>query len=92
MADGGSGAEDSRVLTIVQGLRARRSLSGPIALDQPLSEVGLTSLDMVGLMLGVEAAFDVEIPQADMTPENFRTVGSIERLVGRLLRPEGQAA
>jgi acyl carrier protein len=36
---------------------------------------------MVTLMLGVEAEFDIEIPQSAMTPENFDTVAAIERLL-----------
>ncbi len=35
-------------------------------------------------MLGVEAEFDIEIPQSDMTPDNFRSIVAIERLVGSL--------
>jgi acyl carrier protein len=32
-------------------------------------------------MLGVEAAFDLTIPQSDITPENFQSIHAIERLV-----------
>ena len=39
---------------------------------------------MVNLMLAVEAEFDLEIPQAEMTPENFRSIETIETLVGAL--------
>ena len=46
-----------------------------------LREAGLTSLDMVNLMLAIEAEFDIEIPQSAMTPENFDTICAIEGLV-----------
>jgi acyl carrier protein len=36
---------------------------------------------MVTLMLGVEAEFDIEIPQNAMTPENFDTIAAIDVLV-----------
>ena len=39
---------------------------------------------MVNLMLAVEAEFDLEIPQEEMTPENFRSIETIERLVEAL--------
>ena len=55
-----------------------------MAAPQDLREAGLTSLDMVNLMLAVEAEFDIEIPQADMTPENFRSIETIEALVAVL--------
>jgi acyl carrier protein len=46
-----------------------------------LREAGLTSLDMVNLMLAIEAEFDIEIPQSAMTPENFDTICAVESLV-----------
>ena len=39
----------------------------------------------VKLMLAVEAAFDVAIPDAELTPENFRSIAAIEALLERLL-------
>ena len=51
-----------------------------------LRETGLTSLDMVNLVLAVEAEFDIEIPQSAMTPENFDTVAAIESLVSGTLK------
>jgi len=54
--------------------------------DRDLTEAGLTSLDMVNLMLAVEAEFDLKIPDRDMTPANFRTIARIDALVGALLQ------
>jgi acyl carrier protein len=62
----------------------KRDFQGPLNAGQPLGEAGLTSLDMVNLMLAVEAEFDLEIPQTEMTPENFRSIDTIERLVEAL--------
>jgi acyl carrier protein len=50
-----------------------------------LSELGMSSIKMVNLMLSVEGEFDLSIPQNDITPENFRSVVSIEALLVRLL-------
>ena len=49
-------------------------------------DVGLTSMDMVNLMLGVEAEFDFTIPQEQITPENFQSVQTLERLVAEQLQ------
>ena len=49
--------------------------------DENLRDAGLTSLDMVNLMLAIEAEFDIEIPQSAMTPDNFDTIRAIEALV-----------
>ena len=50
-----------------------------------LSELGMSSIKMVNLMLAVEMEFDLTIPQGDITPDNFRSVASVEALVARLL-------
>jgi acyl carrier protein len=77
-------AATGRITEIVQALLAKRPgrvLKSP---DQTLTEAGLTSLDMVNLMLAIEDAFDIEIPQRRMTPANFRTVAAIENLVATI--------
>ena len=58
----------------------------PATIDREtdLHAAGLSSMAMVKLMLAVEAAFDITIPDADLTPENFRSVGALETLVARL--------
>ncbi len=73
-----------RVTALVRQLLAKRSIVRPIGRDDDLAEAGLSSLDMVNLMLAVEGEFDVKIADADMTPANFRTVARIEALLGAL--------
>jgi len=55
------------------------------ARESDLHEAGLTSMATVKLMLAIEAAYNVAIPDADLTPENFRSIASIEALLERLL-------
>jgi acyl carrier protein len=38
----------------------------------------------VRLMLSIEAAFAIAIPDAELTPENFVTTDSIEALIRRM--------
>ncbi|HEX4150915.1 MAG TPA: phosphopantetheine-binding protein [Steroidobacteraceae bacterium] len=57
----------------------------PFPVDTQLSELGVSSLKMVNLMLAVEVEFDLAIPQSDITPENFQSVRSIQGLVERML-------
>ena len=54
-------------------------------------DVGLTSMDMVNLMLGVEAEFDFTIPQDEITPENFQSVKTLELMIASQLQPEAAA-
>jgi len=74
------------VTVLVRQLLAKRSIARPVGHDDDLTEIGLSSLDMVNLMLAVEGEFDVKIPDRDMTPANFRTVARIEALLGALLQ------
>jgi acyl carrier protein len=71
----------AKITGIVETLLAKRAGGIAVAADQNLTDAGLTSLDMVGLMLAIEDEFDIEIPQRRMTPANFRTVSAIEKLV-----------
>ncbi|MBR0716254.1 phosphopantetheine-binding protein [Bradyrhizobium liaoningense] len=70
-----------RIIKLVQGILAQNSLSADVAPAARLVDIGLTSMDMVNLMLGVEAEFDFTIPQAEITPENFQSVETLLRMV-----------
>ena len=74
-----------RIAAHVQKLLAKRSIDRAVGRDDDLTDSGLSSLDMVNLMLAIEAEFDVKIPDRDMTPANFRSIARIEALVAGLL-------
>jgi acyl carrier protein len=57
----------------------------PFPVDTQLSDLGISSLKMVNLMLAVELEFDIAIPQSDITPENFQSLSSIQALVQKML-------
>ena len=57
----------------------------PFPIDTQLSDLGISSLKMVNLMLAVEIEFDIAIPQSDITPENFESLSSIHKLVAKML-------
>ncbi len=56
-----------------------------IARDQDLRELGLTSMQMINLMLSIEAEFDVTIPPPKLLPTNFRSIEAIETLLIELM-------
>jgi len=74
-----------RVVTVVQRLVDERAITRPFSADDTLTEVGLTSLDAVKLVLLVEDEFNIEIPLSELTVANFRSIATISRLVNRLL-------
>lgn len=69
------------VHTILLGKQAATMVVGP---DDGLVDAGLGSMDMVNLMLAVEAEFDLMIPATDITPRNFRSIASIATMVERV--------
>lgn len=72
-----------RLIDLVEQLLARRLPGKSVSADDDLTEVGVDSLGMVNLMLAIEAEFDIMIAPADITPENLRSVATIEALIAR---------
>ena len=70
-----------RIVAIACRMLVKRGNNMIPGTDDNLRDAGLTSLDMVNLMLAIEAEFDIEIPQSAMTPDNFDTIRAIEGLV-----------
>jgi len=68
----------------VQKLLSERSITRKIKPEDDLRDAGLTSMDMVNLVLAVESEFDLMIPETSITPANFRSVTAISSLVGAL--------
>jgi acyl carrier protein len=75
-----------RIVALVQRILEQNSITAEVTPDVKLVDIGLTSVDMVNLMLGVEAQFDFTIPQDEITPENFQSVATLERMVAKELR------
>jgi acyl carrier protein len=49
-----------------------------------LPDASLSSIAVARLMLQIEASYDITIPDAKLTPENFANLRAIERLVASL--------
>jgi acyl carrier protein len=72
---------------LVATILKRNGVERPIDAQADLVNQGLTSVEMVHLMLAIEAAFDITIPQSGLTPENFRSIATIEALLAKLTAP-----
>jgi acyl carrier protein len=75
--------------------RIRRFIREEVLLDEharldgetPLLDGVLDSLALMQLVAFLEEEFDTEIEDTEVTAENFRTIGDIERLMsGRMAR------
>jgi acyl carrier protein len=76
-----------RLVALVKSILKQNAITADFEPATLLVDVGLTSMDMVNLMLAVEAEFDFTIPQSDITPENFQSVATLNRLVVSQLAP-----
>ena len=77
---------ENRVLGLVKSILEQNSIAAELKPDSLLVDVGLTSMDMVNLMLGVEAEFDFTIPQSQITPENFQSVRTLKLMIVNQLK------
>jgi acyl carrier protein len=75
-----------RITAVAIRMLAKRGNNTVPTPQANLRDAGLTSLDMVNLILAIEGEFDIEIPQSAMTPDNFDTVAAIESLVSVTLK------
>ena len=82
-----SASVQDRVLTVVRSVLKENSLIADVHPESRLVDIGLDSMDMVTLMLKVEAEFDLTLPQPEITPENFQSVKTLEALILNQLGP-----
>jgi acyl carrier protein len=80
-----------RIISLVKAILEQNEIVAAVTPATRLVDVGLTSMDMVNLMLSVEAEFDFTIPQDQITPENFQSVETLERMVGSQLKTTAAA-
>ena len=78
-------AQRGRLLGLVERVLDRPGVGPTLPPEASLSELGVSSLKMVSLMLSVEAEFDLSIPQNEITPVNLRSIKSIQTLLGRMM-------
>lgn len=73
-----------QVMAVLRSIRPAQADGRSYGEATNLTDVGFSSLDMVKVMLGVEAAFDLMIPQDLITPENFQNGAAITAMIGEL--------
>ena len=81
-----------RVMSVLLEIRPLQSNGLCYDENSNLSDAGFTSVEMVKVMLGVEAAFDLMIPQDMITPEHFASADSSRRGSARHRRLRGLPA
>jgi acyl carrier protein len=76
-----------RVLSVVRNVLRENAIIADVHPESRLVDIGLDSMDMVALMLKVEAEFDLTLPQPEITPENFQSVKTLEVMILNQLGP-----
>jgi acyl carrier protein len=76
-----------RVLSVVRSVLEQNPITVDVQPESRLVDIGLNSMDMVALMLKVEAEFDLTLPQPEITPENFQSVKTLELMIRNQLGP-----
>ncbi len=85
MSDALAVSQLERITTAVSGLLPPRFKSRQLAPGDELRKSGLSSLDMVKLVLKLEQEFERVIPEQDITPQNFATISAIDGLISDLI-------
>ena len=86
MQDFAAGVQE-RVLSVVRNVLEQNAIIADVHPESRLVDIGLDSMDMVALMLKVEAEFDLILPQPEITPENFQSVKTLELMIRNQLGP-----
>jgi acyl carrier protein len=86
MSDTNAHSVEMRIAGVVQRLLAEHSIDRKVTPEDDLRQAGLSSLDMVSLVLSVEEEFDLMVPEVSIMPTNFRSIAAISRLVESLRR------
>jgi acyl carrier protein len=81
-----------RVSALVRRIVAKRARARKIGPDEDLRACGLSSLEIVTLMLSVETEFALRIPERQMVPGNFRSIARVADLISALLHPPAASA
>jgi acyl carrier protein len=73
-----------RLIGLIRQILGQAAGARPMPIDARLSDLGMSSIKMVKLMLAIEVEFNLAIPQADITPENFESIASVEAMLANL--------
>lgn len=84
MDDVGSQTPRDMIAEIVNRVLKSKGANS-VSVDDNLRDAGLSSLELVNIMLAVEDGFDLTFPQEKLVPDNFRSISAIEALVAGML-------
>ena len=84
MSNSNAQSVEERIAGVVHRLLAAHAIDRDVSVDEDLRQAGLSSLDMVSLVLSVEEEFDLMVPEVSIMPANFRSIAAISQVVASL--------
>lgn len=75
---------EALISEIVAGLLPEASPKVDVAREESLIGAGLSSIDMVNLLLQIESRFNVTVPSRAVTPTNFYSIASIAKIIEQI--------
>lgn len=82
---------EERVLVVLRRYLGLLKAGDAVPLDEPLRELGLTSMSAISLLLDLETAFGIAIPDSLLDEEMFRTARSLSKVVARAIEGGGSS-
>jgi acyl carrier protein len=73
-----------RLIDMIRNILGQPQASRPLPIDARLAELGMSSIKMVNLMLAIEMEFNLTIPPAEITPDNFESIASVEAMLQKI--------
>lgn len=74
-------------IRLVASALSRDHKDDEVAADSVLTEIGFDSFGKVQLLIAIQSALDIEIPETDLTRENFETITTLWAIVAPHIRP-----
>lgn len=75
----------SAIMQLVQVHLASKANFTEFRVETNLVDAGLSSFDMVQIVLGIENKFCLKFPDEELSPSNFESIASIARITRELL-------
>ncbi len=82
---------EERVVVVLRRYLGLLKAGDAVPLDEPLRELGLTSMSAISLLLDLETAFGIAIPDSLLDEEMFRTARSLSKVVARAIEGGGSS-
>ncbi len=78
--------EEDMIITDLQRFIVRNILAGDVRLgpETTLQNAGIDSFSLVEILLFIQEKYEIQVPDSQMLPDNFKSLTSLARMVSNL--------